>query len=176
MLFTATCPHCSAKFKASDEYVGKKGKCQKCGETFIIEEPVVVSRRKVDLDDDPEPKTGELEDDLGSLADAISSSPGMTSSVKPLVSPSFGVLRMLISLYVVLAAISILAGVVVAMYLWIRKDDFPSAALMFAAGVFTALPLLLVSELIQLALQIDKNTNFAANKLEEIRSILAGRL
>lgn len=33
------CPYCKAKFKAPDEYAGRKTKCPKCKEGFILQEP-----------------------------------------------------------------------------------------------------------------------------------------
>ena len=33
------CPKCKAKFKVDEIHLGKKGRCQKCGERFVILRP-----------------------------------------------------------------------------------------------------------------------------------------
>lgn len=43
------CPHCKAVFKAPDEYKGKKSKCPKCKQQFIIGEPLSVGTNKVHI-------------------------------------------------------------------------------------------------------------------------------
>jgi hypothetical protein len=37
-MLTVSCPKCSHKMKAADDFVGKKAKCGNCGETFVIQD------------------------------------------------------------------------------------------------------------------------------------------
>ncbi len=40
-MVVVSCPHCSQKIKARDEFVGKKAKCASCGQTFLVDAPSI---------------------------------------------------------------------------------------------------------------------------------------
>lgn len=87
-----SCPHCSASFKAKNAAaIGKKVKCPKCDEPFVIQKPSSSKSRlqkkkskkvkpKLDfLDDESAPSTDIFEDDFDDWDDDLSSGP----SIKP---------------------------------------------------------------------------------------------
>ncbi len=64
MAFTINCPKCQTALKAAPEYVGKRANCRKCGEKFVIEQPVSsTSTEAIRLPVTP-PLTGGLQETL----------------------------------------------------------------------------------------------------------------
>ena len=166
MPFTATCPHCDATFTAPDAYAGKKGKCNKCGEKFVIERPASLTAVAAAEEEAEDSWIDNIADEPPALANPVRSPASLFREVTPL-KRNFGTLKLFAIAYgllgVLILCIAVFAGVMALV------DGRAEGLLIIGSGVLLCLPMLVVREIITLALAVEENTRITAEVLQSGR-------
>lgn len=178
MPFEATCPHCAKTFTAPDHYEGKKGKCSACGQKFLVARAAMAVAPGAEQAADEEAEFYDVtkpagvpdydleeswEEDQSLESPAPVQRPSFErgeTPVKPL-KRSFATMKAFALIYGVVAVL-VVAGTCLAGTLAIANGGTEVGLGLIAGGILTALPMLLIRELIAVVLAIEENTRITA--------------
>ncbi len=164
--FAAECPHCSCTFQAQESYLGRKGCCSKCGESFVVQRPAMPNISNTNI---PKPD----ESDIPNLPDFnpeyATQSEVQEEKKASLFSSNrkFYSLKFLSSIYLFVGAIILFGGIAASIAIFFTGSGqlfFP----VFFTSVCTGMTMLLIGEIIDVVLAIEENTRITAEKVNEL--------
>ncbi|TWT63157.1 MJ0042-type zinc finger domain-containing protein [Rubinisphaera italica] len=170
MPIKAECPNCKARFSAESHYVGKRGKCPKCEQSFIVEsikedfppEPAITRESPAV---DSEKWARNFQDDQKFIPPIPVESP-KTMALSSYPTPSFSGLKFLCWGLITMFSLGFFAGVLLLAMGFINAE--PEVAVAGATILYGSLPFLLVKEVITLLLHLERNTRRAAEGIEQL--------
>jgi len=161
--FAAECPHCGCTFQAQESYLGKKGRCSKCGESFVVQRTAMPDISNANI-----PKSDEV--DIPDLPDFNPDSvtfPSKTEKEKTVVSRKFYTLNFIASLYFFIGAVILFGGITISLaQLFIGSAELFLP--IFTASTSAGLTMLLFREIIVVILAIEENTRITAEAISQL--------
>jgi len=174
--FAAECPYCGCTFQAQESYLGKKGRCSKCGESFVVHRPASKPAANEDLKLSlPEQPPVPIKPPEEISYAGQEQSPIVETQNKQTfsISHNFSTLKILSMIYGVMGALVLVLGVCIGLYLFATsiavEDPSPTGLMMIPPSVLLGTTLLVTRELINVALAVEENTRITAETVNELR-------
>ncbi len=174
--FAAECPHCGCTFQAQESYLGKKGRCSKCGESFVVQRPVTKPEINENSSFSPPEQTPVSTTPPEEVKYIDHEQPSNIEGRKKLnfsISRNFSTLNILSLVYGVMGALVLILGVCIGLYLFAMslatEAPSPAGLMMIPLSVLIGTTLLVTRELINVVLAVEENTRITAEAVNELR-------
>jgi len=173
-MIKTTCPSCEASLNVKDEYLGKKARCPKCGDTLIVARNSEVAHSAVvpwdQFSDENDSNTNIQERSAHSFMAGGGNQKGL-ELLEPLHKADKTVLRLTSFFLIVLFAVGVILGSATMI------DGLANAETSdIQFGVYLVLgafPCLIFRSWINLAVAIERNTRIAADRLGQLSPLQA---
>jgi len=193
MQTTTSCPHCSAKFQVSTAVLGKRTRCTKCGQGFVLAECPEAERlgtksnaeskaKEQSEQDRPSPEDTTNQSDWSQMLETPAIPPDITIDTETPVQRTandiqsststprkFIALKVIASFYEIIATLMGVAILIVFLFLAIDEGLNLASLIWLFSSMVSAAFIMGIANVIRLFLHIENNTFEASQSLSKLK-------